>query len=97
MPDGISLSVGTAPGLLMRHARRFGPAYMRGAFYIALAICISFQNTFAKLTPDELEKMSWLQIFCLGLNPVSAGITAAMSFLDQTLARIHESDPEQLH
>jgi hypothetical protein len=91
---GAPNTVTKATRVIGHHMDRFAPAYLRGVLYISAAAIINFGDTFGKLTSEESAKLSALGWTCLVLKPIGAAITAAIAFLDQTLARINaKADP----
>lgn len=86
--------IGSARGF-GRHAHRYAPAYLRGGLYALLMGILNFNETFEKLTPEQLAHMTALGWVCASLKPVGAVVAAIIAFLDQTLARINAKKEEE--
>jgi hypothetical protein len=79
----------------IRHAERYAPAYLRAGLYATMIGLLSFNETFEKLTAEQIGALTSFQVLCLWFKPLIAIIGAVVAFLDQTLARINADRKEE--
>jgi hypothetical protein len=72
-----------------RHVDRYAPAYLRAGLYATMIGLLSFNETFEKLTAEQIGALTSFQVLCLWFKG------AVVAFLDQTLARINAAREEE--